>query len=231
LNAGNSKIEVPAPDKWMTGWDNYFKKLLRQPDEELTDLTGIYHPVQMVARVLQENKEELKALDVACGSGETSCFLAKLGCKVTAIDALPSAIEITKKKAILMNVADKVNAEVKNMDGWDIAPESFDVIVASQCLQYLFARAVPRLKELANAIKPGGILVYSGNIPPHFDTDPPMKFIYPIELKEIFKDWTLINIGTDERLLRPGDLRGYVWVVAMKKKEEEDDKTEQKEKA
>jgi len=162
LNAGNSKIEVPAPDKWMVGWDNYFKKLLRQPDNELKDLAAIYHPVQMVARVLQGNKEELTAMDVACGSGETSCFLAKLGCKVTAFDALPSAIKVTKKKAKLLKVADKIHAEVKNMDGWDIEPESYDVIVASQCLQYLFERAVPRLKDLANAIKPGGILVYSG---------------------------------------------------------------------
>jgi len=51
----------------------------------------------------------------------------------------------------------------------------------------------------------------------------------PIELKEIFKDWTMLNFGTDQRLLRPGDMRGYVWVVAMKKKEE--DEMDQKEKA
>jgi len=229
LNAGNSKIEVPAPDKWMTGWDNYFKKLLDGPDEALTDMIGIYHPVQMAHRVLHENSKDLTALDIACGSGENACLLAKQGYNVTAIDALPSALEVTEKRAKLMKVTDKVHAELKNMDGWDIEPESYDVIIATQCLQYLFKRAVPRLKDLANAIKPGGILVYSGNIPPHFDTDPPIKFIYPIELKEIFKDWTMINFGTDERLIRPDDLRGYVWAVAVKKKEE--DETEQKEKA
>jgi 2-polyprenyl-3-methyl-5-hydroxy-6-metoxy-1,4-benzoquinol methylase len=222
LNAGKDKIDVPAPDKWMAGWDNYFKKLLEAPDKDLADLTGIYHPVQMVARVIHSNNGDLKALDVACGSGETSCFLAKLGCNVDAFDALPSAIEVTNKKAKLLNVAKKVKTEIKNMDGWDIKPESYDIIIATQCLQYLFERAVPRLKEFAKAIKPGGLLVYSGNIPPHFETDPPMKFIYPIELKEIFKDWTMINFGTDERLLRPGDLRGYVYMVAMKKKEDEE---------
>ena len=228
MNVGNSKIDVPAPDKWMTGWDNYFKKLLRQSDEELTDLTAVYHPVQMVARMLHGNKEELTALDLACGTGETSCFLAKIGCKVTAIDALPSAIEITKKRAELLKIPDKVDAKVKNIDGWGIDPESYDIIIATQCLQYLFKRAVPRLREFATAIKPGGILVYSGNIPPHFDTDPPMKFIYPIELKEIFNGWTMINIGTDERLMRPGDLRGFAWIVAMKKKEEEEENSKEK---
>ncbi|MHA1187195.1 MAG: class I SAM-dependent methyltransferase [Candidatus Heimdallarchaeota archaeon] len=229
MNAGNSKIEVPAPDKWMAGWDNYFKKLLRKSDEELIEDTSVYHPVWMAARAIHGTEKKLSVLDVACGEGETSCYLAKLGCNVTAFDALPSAIEVTKKKAKLLNVADKVKTEIKNMDGWAIEPESYDIIIATQCLQYLFERAVPRLKELANAIKPGGMLVYSGNIPPHYETDPPLKFIYPIELKEIFKDWTFINFGTDERLLRPGDLRGYVWAVAMKKKEE--DETEQKEKA
>ncbi len=74
-------------------------------------MTGIYHPVLMVARFIKGNKDELTALDVACGSGETSCFLAKLGCKVT-------AIELTKKRTELLNVSDKVDAKVKNIDGW-----------------------------------------------------------------------------------------------------------------
>jgi len=211
----------------MGNWDKLFKKIIRLSDEELADLTGIYHPVLMVARFIKGNKDELTALDVACGSGETSCFLAKLGCKVTAIDALPSAIELTKKRAELLKISDKVDAKVKNIDGWGIDPESYDIIIATQCLQYLFKRAVPRLREFAAAIKPGGILVYSGNIPPHFDTDPHMKFIYPIELKEIFNGWTMINIGTDERLMRPGDLRGFAWIVAMKKKEEEEENSKE----
>ncbi len=38
----------------------------------------------------------------------------------------------------------------------------------------------------------------------------------------------MINFGTDERLMRPGDLRGFVWIVAMKKKEEEKENSKEK---
>lgn len=55
----------------------------------------------------------------------------------------------------------------------------------------------------------------------NYDTDPSMTFINEKELREIFEGWTLLSVGQDERLLRPGDLRGYVWLVARKPTEEE----------
>ncbi len=162
----------------------------------------------------------MKGIDFACGQGSTTLFLAKLGVQMEAIDALVNAIIIVKKRAKLMGLSDKINAYQKDIDGWELKPESYDIIIATQCLQYLFDRAIPRLEELASAVKPGGFLVYSGNVPPHFKLDPPMKFIYQEELDEIFEGWLYHSKGTDERLLRPNDLRGYIWLVAQKQKKE-----------
>ena len=212
---------VPAPDNWMNGWDNYHKKLLEGSGEHFKDLTLITPPVQVIGMSIYGKGEGLKALDLGCGDGRYACFLAKQGCEVEAIDALESSVKVTSKRAEILGLKDKVIAKQRNIDGWDLEPESYDIIVATQILQYLFDRAIPRLKEIAAAIKPGGFVAYSGNIPPHFETDPPMKFIYEKELREIFKDWTLLSVGKDERLLRPGDLRGYIWIVAQKPKEEE----------
>ena len=121
--------------------------------------------------------------------------------------ALESAIENTNKRAKTLGLEKQLKAEQKNIEDLPLEPESYDIIVAVQVLQYLFDEAVPKLKEIAAAIKPGGFVAYSGNIPPHFETDPQMKFIYEKELRAIFEGWTLLSVGRDERLLRPGDLR------------------------
>ena len=217
----NENIKVVAPDKWMAGWDNYFKKMMEQPDEALVDTSAHFHPVIILSSKINGKCDNWNALDLGSGHGQYALHLAKLGCNVDAIDALDSAVAITKRRAKILNLSDKINAMKKDIDGWEIKEESYDIILAIQCLQYLFDRAVPRLKELASAVKPGGFLVYTGNIPPHFETDPPMHFIYPEELKEIFKDWIYHNFGSDERLLRPNDLRGYVYLCVQKPEKKE----------
>ncbi|NHJ40698.1 MAG: class I SAM-dependent methyltransferase [Asgard group archaeon] len=217
-------LNVPAPDQWMTGWDNYHKKMLEAPDEQLKFMAFIAHPVQVVGGHIMGNAKDMNVLELGCGDGRYACFLAKLGCNVYAIDALKSAVELTEKRAKVLEVEDNLKVELKDMDGWDIPKGKYDVIVAVQVLQYLFERAIPRLKEIAEAVKPGGYVVYCGNVLPHFDTDPPMKFIVKEELEEIFKGWTFLSDGHDKRLLRPNDLRGYLWVVVKKPNGDEEKK-------
>jgi 2-polyprenyl-3-methyl-5-hydroxy-6-metoxy-1,4-benzoquinol methylase len=217
-------LQVPAPDQWMTGWDNYHKKLLEQSDEKLAFLGFIAHPVQVVGSHVMSNAADMNILELGCGDGRYACFLAKLGCKVYAIDAGYSAVEVTKKRAKALDVSDKLTVELKDMDGWDIPKNEYDAIIAVQVLQYLFDRAVPRLKEIMEAVKPGGYVCYCGNILPHFETDPPMKFIEKEQLEKLFKGWTFYSFGQDQRLLRPNDLRGYQWIVAQKPNGEEEKK-------
>jgi len=214
-------LDVPAPEKWMTGWDNYHKKILEGKDEFLEDLTFITPPVQVIGMSIYGKGKGLQALDLGCGDGRYACFLGKMGCNVLAVDALESAVEITNKRAKILGLDNQVKSELVNIQDMLLKPESYDIIIAMQILQYLFDSAVPKLKELATAIKPGGFLAYSGNIEPHFETDPPMRFITEKELRNIFDGWTLLSVGQDERLLRPGDLRGYVWIVAQKPDGEE----------
>ncbi|MBD3192932.1 MAG: methyltransferase domain-containing protein [Candidatus Heimdallarchaeota archaeon] len=228
MTTNNDWLSVPAPDQWMTGWDKYHKKLLEVPEEQLKFMGFIAHPVQVVGSHMRGNYQNMNILELGCGDGRYACFLAKLGCNVYAIDALKSAVEITKKRAKVMGVEDRIKVELKDMDGWDIPKNKYDVIIAVQVLQYLFDRAIPRLKEIAGAVKSGGYVVYCGNIPPHFDTDPPIRFIYKNELEELFEGWTFLSFGQDKRLIRADDLRGYIWTVVRKPngKEEKQEKRE-----
>ena len=81
---------------------------------------------------------------------------------------------------------------------------------------YLFERVVPRFEELQEAVADNGFFVYSGNILPHFETDPPMKFIIEKELRNLLTDWKVFSLGQEERILRENDKRGYIWTVSQK---------------
>ncbi len=82
------EVSVTTPEKWMKGWDNYYKKLM---EEDLSQLPAshIHYPIQQLSWFIQGDNSEKHALDLACGDGKVACFLAMKGFHVTAIDALP----------------------------------------------------------------------------------------------------------------------------------------------
>ncbi|MBD3408469.1 MAG: methyltransferase domain-containing protein [Candidatus Lokiarchaeota archaeon] len=211
--------EVSAPEKWMSGWNKYLSLMLESTDEELLS-KPLGHVGQQLIRafsVVNNNPDEMQILEFACGDGTTACALAKIGCKVEAFDALPIAIEVSKRKAKLMGVDDKIDFEIATMEKYPL--KKYDVIVALQCIQYLFENAIPKLEEIRDSIRPGGFIAYSGNILPHFNTEPRIRFITSNELKKVFEEWTFHCFGTEENLLKSDDLRGYVWLVARKPNE------------
>ena len=217
MNEQNN-VEVVAPKKWMNGWDKIYSQMSNLTETELANLE-IIHCVQQLEHALaitETKTEELETLELGCGDGHAACYLAKLGSHVVAIDALASAISVAKQRASVLGLSNMIEFRLDDMDGWSIKPNSYDVVIAIQCLQYLFDRTILRFREILDAIRPGGFLVYSGNTLPHFETDPPIRFITPEELKRELQGWKVHAFGTEERLIHPNDLRGYVWAVARK---------------
>ncbi len=215
----DENIPVAAPEKWMEGWDKIYKKLLDQSDDELKDFDAP-HMLQMLVHALMisglTDLSKIHVLELACGDGSGLCYLGKHGCKVEGIEALGSAVSLAQRRVHALGLQDRISVRLGDIDGWDIGHEKFDVIIILQSLQYLFDRTLPRLQEILQAIKPGGFFVYSGNILPHFDTDPPIRFITEDELHQVLNGWTMHNFGTEQMLIKPGDLRGYVKVIARK---------------
>src|SRR5262249_15515601 len=68
-----------------------------------------------------------EALDLACGAGRNSLYLASLGWRVTAVDGAPSAIELTLARASERGLA--VTAHVADLEagGFAIAPDAYDL--------------------------------------------------------------------------------------------------------
>jgi SAM-dependent methyltransferase len=90
-----------------------------------------------------------RVLDVACGQGRHSRYLAGLGLRVVAVDRDPQAI------AVLADLPG-VSALLADVEGgpWPCGGERFDGIVVTNYLHR------PLLSVLRDSLSPGGVLIY-----------------------------------------------------------------------
>lgn len=216
MNASKNNHDISTPSQWMEGWSKLYENQLTKSEEDLRDIFPNYI-VQLFISLVEISDEGKTALEFACGGGENSCALAKyLGYNILAFDALETAITLSKRRARIFAVEDKIHFKVGTMKSYPPKNEKYDLIIALQCLQYLFEETMVKLSEILNSIKPGGYFIYSGNILPHKPTEKPIRFITPEELKNKLHGWNFLVFGTEEILLKKNDLRGYVRLIAQK---------------
>jgi len=205
-----------VPDKYMEEWNNLLKKQMEKPLNELSLQHIHYAPLEFSFHARNEEKSGKKALELGAGDGVDAYFLAQLGYNITTIDLLQSSVDITKKRAKAVGLEDKVKAKLGDMKDFRVEPESYEVIAAIQCSQFLYDEAPAKLYELIEGVKPGGWLLYGGNIEPHLPTEPPPRFITIEELRNALKGCEIHTIVWTERLISPENKIGYVWIAAQK---------------
>jgi len=95
-----------------------------------------------------------KALDLGCGSGVFSVYMAKRGWEVTGIDLMPRAIEMARERAAKENArVTWVNADLLE---WT-APLEFQLVLDSGCLHSLIGNDRRRYRaQLLTWLAPGG---------------------------------------------------------------------------
>jgi tellurite methyltransferase len=93
-----------------------------------------------------------QALDVACGLGGNSLFLAKCNLQVEAWDFSPNAISQLQVEAKRQDV--EISVKVRDVLESSWPSQSYDVITVSRFLDHSI---VP---SLIQALKPGGLLFY-----------------------------------------------------------------------
>jgi len=95
------------------------------------------------------------AMDVGCGAGLLSEALARLGARVTGIDATPEVIAIANEHANAMGLEiDYRTADVVDVDG------QFDLITCMEVIEHV-AEPQMFLDALARRLAPGGLLILS----------------------------------------------------------------------
>lgn len=102
------------------------------------------------------------ALDVGCGAGSFSLYMARRGYRVTAVDFMPQAVDMLERLAGKTGLS--ITAAVADVTAWE-PPHSFDVVLDVGCLHSLgSARRGTYRKRLLRWLAPGGdfILVHCG---------------------------------------------------------------------
>ncbi len=95
-----------------------------------------------------------RALDVACGAGGQTVWLAQRGLDVVAVDASDAAVGLTRAAAAAGGVEDRVDARVLDLDaGVPLELGDFDVIV---CQRF---RGIDLYDAFVTRLTVGGIAV------------------------------------------------------------------------
>lgn len=122
----------------------------------ITDEKDLHWYRENVNPILEKSVKEFtgshKALDIGCGTGPNSIFLAKNGFEVIGLDFVSSAIERAQQKAVKEHL--KIKFETADVLTWK-TDDKFDFILDSGCLHTIndSNRALYK-KQLTNWLTP-----------------------------------------------------------------------------
>jgi len=122
-----------------------------------------------------------EALDIACGVGRNTHFLAQKGFLVDAVDISDYALSQIKNMATIKKF------EV-DLDTYNLEINKYDLIVN---INYLSRRLIPQIKE---ALRSGGIIIFETFIIAHGDFSQPMNPEFLLRKNELLHDFIGLDI-------------------------------------
>ncbi|RLJ70470.1 methyltransferase family protein [Hydrogenivirga caldilitoris] len=128
-----------------------------------------------------------KALDIACGTGETSIFLAKKGFKVDAFDISDIAIRKARQRARREGV--KVNFKSVDAEKFSYGVSKYDLIINF----YFLNRNI--FSKIKRSLKQNGLLIFETYNEEHTSVRPdfnPRYLLKKGELERVFRDFLLV---------------------------------------
>lgn len=154
-----------------TKWDKKY--------QETPSLLEHREPSNKLIKVLKEIKGN-KALDVACGAGRNSIYLAKKGFEVLAIDISQVALDELADKGF-----ENITCKLVDLDDYEFNKNSYDLIVMTN---FLDRNIIPKLSA---ALKTNGILFIETYMEDKENEKPPSNpdfLLKKDELKSFFDD-------------------------------------------
>ncbi|WP_028559402.1 class I SAM-dependent methyltransferase [Paenibacillus pinihumi] len=120
---------------------------------------GSAHPGGFLStkRLLEQQQlpQGSRVLEIGCGTGRTSCYLARSGCEVTAVDSNKAMIEQASKRIAREEAEVRLlHADACNLPFED---DTFDLVFIESVT--VFTEAAVALKEYRRVLRPGGKLL------------------------------------------------------------------------
>lgn len=169
-------------------------------DERYRDTSPDWTPAPLVVQFVPPALPGADALDVACGAGRHSLYLAEQGYAVTAVDISVVALERLALEAERRGLGDPVHPRHADLDVWRPAPEAYDLVLQIA----FFDRAL--LPSVVASVRPRGRLVLEVFNQRRLVTHPgftPDFATRPGELVALCPGWTILH--HDEQAGEHGD--------------------------
>jgi tellurite methyltransferase len=135
------------PDNPIGTWDEYFDATVDQP---------VHFLFQEALRWLPEKGQ---ALDLGCGVGAGSLFLASQGLSVTSVDGLSRPLEIlaSRAKSVERGSVEIVQSKIED---FPLTPHSYDVVAATFSLFFVEPdRFLETWSRIVASLKPNGLFL------------------------------------------------------------------------
>jgi SAM-dependent methyltransferase len=159
------------------------------------------HPLADSLRALVEGEQALRpgrALDIGCGTGDNSIYLARYGWRVTGIDYVDTPLHKARAKA----AAEKVKVDFVRADATRLRREhigdSFELIVDNGCLHGMSDEDRDAyVREVSAVAAPGARLLIVAFPPGSF----PVRGIAPADVEQRFSHgWELLSAESEPGL-------------------------------
>jgi len=147
-----------------------------------------------------------RGLDLACGRGGNSIYLARLGYWVDAVDISLQALRQLSAQAKELNSS--VGCVAADLDYWPIPVAAYDLVVVF----YFFAPE--RTSDLAASLRPGGLLFYVTYNVHHKSEQPEFNEAYLVSHHGLAPYFGSLHIVLDEPI--GGDSGNISSLIARK---------------
>lgn len=127
------------------------------PAEDVVRFCARYIRARVGYNSYVEKRPVQTVLDLGCGSGRYTIFLAEQGLKVSAIDIAQSAVDMTKDWLKFRGLTGDVRqASIEELPFPDA---SFDALVSFGVLDHVLAPVAKKgIQEIRRVVKPGGLI-------------------------------------------------------------------------
>ncbi len=157
-------------------------------------------------------------LDLGCGLGNLSLAAARRGCKVSAVDASPTAIERLRAAAAQERLP--LEAQLADLGSFSIEGD-YDTIVAIGLLMFFEReRALALLQQIVQRVRPGGRAIVNVLVEgtTYLGMFKPGEFYLfgAKELEQAFPGWSLLLARNDSFPAPESTRKDFVTVIAQK---------------